>query len=700
MKKKAILEIPFMQAESIDKKYKYIALQQMTEIKNEKHLLVEVFENTKTGRKCPKTRLIFTKHDWGIYYVQGDTWSEAAIRDDYGRNAWECPEDKRDTKTYMSETDQAAVWEFCGKHTYMAKERYTWTDRLQGLIDDIRKEKTQKRYAKRRERLEERIRETPELPEDLEQWAERNLFGGMHYLYYKRNGRYADICCSSCGGTATKATKRTDSFEGQFESVIPVPREGETGICPICGAKGTWKAKGKTRGCYALDKYFYVAQSYKESGAVIRYIQAEKIWTLEEAAADKGTEMIGAGERFIITEIARRYLEKDKRPHTDFKKCSPYTGMCFWDDCNLDSMGHISISEGMIYEKSYQMLGKTDFKYSAADIYNKSHRKFNLMNYMQRYQEYPQIEMFVKAGLTKIVARMVDGYCGFIKNEHAADPADFLGINRERMKLLIEKQGDSELLEAMKLERRMEAHWTEKELNMVRAAGINHGDVELALRYMSMRQLVNRIEKYAGIVFREDSDIPLCGRAEGKIREIKYIYFDYMHMREQAGYDLHNTIFLFPRDLQAEHEKMVQELNKQKHEKRDREVMEKYPNIKKAYRRLRNRYFFEMDELRIRPARDAAEIVREGRTLHHCVGGDNYLKKHNEEDSIILFLRLKELDETPYITVEIRDTRIVQWYGAFDKKPEKEKIDWWLAGYVKHLKEAQDECGQKIKETA
>ena len=81
-----------------------------------------------------------------------------------------------------------------------------------------------------------------------------------------------------------------------------------------------------------------------------------------------------------------------------------------------------------------------------------------------------------------------------------------------------------------------------------------------------------------------------------------------------------------------------------------------------------------------------------GRILHHCVGGDNYLNKHNNGTSIILFLRAKKEPEMPYITVEINmDTlSIRQWYGAHDKKPDQENMDRWLDRYTTRLKCQRD----------
>ncbi len=94
---------------------------------------------------------------------------------------------------------------------------------------------------------------------------------------------------------------------------------------------------------------------------------------------------------------------------------------------------------------------------------------------------------------------------------------------------------------------------------------------------------------------------------------------------------------------------------------------------------------YEDGGLCIRLAESAAEIVMEGRLLHHCVGGDNYLSKHNRGDSYILMLRTREEPEIPYITVEIRNNQILQWYGEYDKKPNRERIEAWLTGYIENL---------------
>lgn len=133
---------------------------------------------------------------------------------------------------------------------------------------------------------------------------------------------------------------------------------------------------------------------------------------------------------------------------------------------------------------------------------------------------------------------------------------------------------------------------------------------------------------------------------------------------------------------------MVMETNKEEMDKHLKEVAERYPEIRHVYRGLRNKYLYEDDKYIIRPARSAEEIVMEGRLLHHCVGGNMYLNRHNKGETYILMLRFKAEPDIPYITVEIdaKNPRILQWYGDKDKKPDEKNMQSWLNNWLMKLK--------------
>ena len=62
-----------------------------------------------------------------------------------------------------------------------------------------------------------------------------------------------------------------------------------------------------------------------------------------------------------------------------------------------------------------------------------------------------------------------------------------------------------------------------------------------------------------------------------------------------------------------------------------------------------------------------------------------YMDKHNKGQTFILFLRKEEEPDIPYYTIEIKGDEILQWYGAHDKKPDKEVVGPWLNHFIKHI---------------
>lgn len=192
---------------------------------------------------------------------------------------------------------------------------------------------------------------------------------------------------------------------------------------------------------------------------------------------------------------------------------------------------------------------------------------------------------------------------------------------------------------------------------------------------MTMTKFKNYVDKNTTISTRSD---------------YAHTYSDYLEMRERLGYDMSNTVFLFPRDMQAAHARLIEEQNEKAADERKAKAEEKYPEIKKNYKKLYKKYRYEQGGYQIRPCKNVSEIIDEGRLQHHCVGGDWYLKRHNEGRSYILVLRRKEDPDKPFVTVEIDpQCNVMQWYGAYDKKDNDEiglyrkKIEAWLNNYTR-----------------
>lgn len=163
---------------------------------------------------------------------------------------------------------------------------------------------------------------------------------------------------------------------------------------------------------------------------------------------------------------------------------------------------------------------------------------------------------------------------------------------------------------------------------------------------------------------------------------------DYLAMAKAEGYDTKDDIVRLPKDLKARHDELVELRNQRANKeglkgytKLDQQIQERLPEVQK--------YFWEDKTYMIIPAGNCEELMTEGQTLHHCVGSsDQYMKKMAAGETWILFLRKKEDLEKAYYTVEInmKDDRIIQYYSAFDRQPDKETISEVLKRFKQSIK--------------
>ncbi|MCM1026503.1 MAG: PcfJ domain-containing protein [Roseburia sp.] len=720
MKRKAIEKIPYLTLPRVVRKGKpdYVAVTALREIGGEEHFLLEVYRNRKEGRKAPVVRIALTEKDFGNYFPGSGDWSREKIegsiwsgdgpiwRKEDGRKSRE--ELEKENVLYAKE-DLGRIQTFAGGDVCSWRDRQWW-DYLKGKQEEIltgeRVKRAARKWEKRRQALAERMEQTEELPKQrILEYAERVVFGERHFLYYKKRGCWAEVACSKCGGVTEARWKEGISYESQLQRRIPNPREGERGVCPLCGAAGRYKCQGKARAVHEKSVFLWLGQKYGEQGMVFRYLQVEKFWQLEEYCEEKEVRMHGASEELSGIEIARVYFQPGEKTQTDYHKHNGWSGEDFWDDCNLSGLTSIQLCPGLVLPETYEAMEGTMFQYSALREYARAAGEVNPKAYLERYQEFPQLEMLAKLGLTEITEELVRHRYndGIIADETAKSPDKFLGIRKERVGLLRREKGSRELLKVLKMEKRMGAAWTEEQIRCLMETGLQRGQLETALQWMGLQQLLNRVRKYAGCEYGAP-----CGRAMEAIHDTAGLYLDYLQMRQALGYDMTNTVYLQPRDLRVAHDRMAEEQNTvtdvERRDRRLQEVSQKYPGIRKNYRRLRKRFYYADEDFLIRPARSAEEIVAEGRILHHCVGGDSYLEKHDDGESYILMLRTKQEPEMPYITVEIRadSLQIVQWYGAYDRKPDEKRMEKWLKEYREGLerKERGAEERAEIRITA
>ena len=175
------------------------------------------------------------------------------------------------------------------------------------------------------------------------------------------------------------------------------------------------------------------------------------------------------------------------------------------------------------------------------------------------------------------------------------------------------------------------------------------------------------------------------------------LWVDYLRMARELGYDLTEATVAMPKDLRERHDAADELLGM----RRDQAVSAAYA---KRYKKLCRKYEFAMSGLRIVVPKGGSEIIREGKTLHHCVGG--YAARHIEGKTTILFLRHEKRPERPWMTIELtgKDTiRQIHGYrneGYNHAQDPEERYAWFLdawLGWV-HAGSRRDKQKQPILE--
>ena len=494
------------------------------------------------------------------------------------------------------------------------------------------------------------------------------------FMYYKRHGRFADCFCSECGqGYTGVVIPDPDPFKAAAELKIPMPAHNQVTRCMKCGIWAIYKAVGRCKYQYSESTEFMIGQ---KSGKdfVFRFFKAWKKYS-----ANKKSE-------YEYEEYIRWFLVPGKKPQKDYVLWSWVTGKTGWYGHNVGGMGNISTpTAAPVHPETYKELSTYEpYRYipvwepaKEGDSYNKHP---DIVYYYAAASRYPDFEMVVKLDLTAIFWEMVTPYNwrSIRYNSRGRTHYNRLCINKDRMKDIIRHKEDPYYVRACQYEKRMKKHLNDSELAML---------TEMMKDYNLEVEVLNTMVDHSSVskAFRYYKD---------KLHNYANMneYRDYIRMRKAAGYDLNNEVFLYPKDLHRRHNEMVLEVEKHTNDMRKAEVNKKYPKIAGQYEALSEKYSAAAGGFIIRPAKEAAELVEEGRILHHCVGscGDTYLKKHNKAESFILFLRKVKEPDMPYITIEIKDERVVQWYGSYDHKESeiinKKLIEQWIATYEKELK--------------
>lgn len=512
-----------------------------------------------------------------------------------------------------------------------------------------------KRWASEIEQIDAVMSEVPEEPKDLRTWIGSHAFD-ENIFYYKNKKRVIGYC--------THCKSWVD---------LKTVNHGEKGKCPRCRAAVTWRSWRKQK-TVEDEQWVGVLQRLEdESGYILREYRCRIKWRLEN---DWENPELNIWEVYR-TRLGKTFNEAEQYEWAEWK----YTGINRW--CHPVSHGfqgaYIRFGKARMYTTNMRKELKNEpfARINVAKImdYGRSYKEPSYI--LQRLYRYPYIEYLQKAGLHRLVEEIMKAqeYSSCFDTEKKKIN-EALKLDKQRYNKLKEWNGGSNTLYLLQLEQtyggritKEISEWAEKEKGVMgletlcRRTGLN------------VAQQLNYIKKQMELMHMN-------------LHDTENTYADYLNMAEDRGMDIRDDIVRRQKNMREYHDRYAEEKNAENNRKRDKEVNRKFAQIAQQYAQNTEHFALEDKNLMVVVPRRASDITAEGRKQHHCVGAsDIYIKKMNEGKTYIVFLRDKKNPKTPYYTIEVGwDGDIKQWYAAYDRKPDEEKIKKVLECWKKQIK--------------
>lgn len=603
-------------------------------------------DSIRCGNRPLYTIFIDKEQDEHVTLTQEGKWRKGKINSlEVDGRTWEVTQ-----KEWSSQGDRKLVNNFfnTGENKNVYQAVLQWQS-------DLGVRALKKRWASEIEQIDAVMSEVPEEPKNLKEWISSHVFDESVF-YYKNKKRVIGYC--------THCKSWVDMQQVSH---------GEKGKCPRCRAVVTWRSWRKQKTVEDEQWVGVLQRLQDESGYILREYRCRIKWRLENDWENP---------ELNIWEVYRARLGKTLNEAEQYEWAEwKYTGINRW--CHPVSHG---------YQGAYTRFGKARM-YTAnmrKELKNEQFARVNvakIMDYGRSYKDpayilrrlyrYPYIEYLQKAGLHRLTREIMEAkeYSSCFDSEKKKIN-EALKLDKQRYNKLKEWNGGSNTLYLLQLEQSFGgritkeiSEWAEKEKGVMgletlcRRTGLN------------VVQQLNYIKKQMELMHMD-------------LHNTENIYVDYLNMAEDRGMDIKDDIVCRQKNMREYHDRYAEEKNAENNRKRDKEVNRKFAQIAQQYAQNTEHFALEDKNLMVVVPRRASDITAEGRKQHHCVGAsDIYMKKMNEGKTYIVFLRDKKNPKTPYYTIEVGwDGDIKQWYAAYDRKPDEEKIKKVLECWKKQIK--------------
>lgn len=164
------------------------------------------------------------------------------------------------------------------------------------------------------------------------------------------------------------------------------------------------------------------------------------------------------------------------------------------------------------------------------------------------------------------------------------------------------------------------------------------------------------------------ASIKICIRNGYTITDAS-MWKDYIDLLRYFGKDTNSPKYVYPTDLQAEHDRLVRKKNERIEREKLAKARQKAIKDEQKYRELKGKFFgifFTDGIIQVRVLESVNEFAEEGVAMHHCVFSNEYYLK---ADSLILSATIdgKRIET---IEISLKKMKVVQSRGVCNKNTE------------------------------
>ena len=561
-------------------------------------------------------------------------------------------------KRHFDDDDGIWHWHYCDTVHEMV-------DRLESNIGFIKRRKAR---IRKETKITDWAHSLPALPSDFDEWMHNTVFGGKHYAFGKKGSN--TYFCTACG-------KNHNAKQWKRRKTYTCSRTGKMVTVDKCN-----------RSRNARERIMLVQSHYDRNGnicSVARHFTAVARW------CDNGYHQKSWPETVLTLPLDGRTVEANEIIY----EC----GNDKWSDRNTSGYSH---SRCYCYPDVSALKG-TAYSGIGIDAAAAKGWKLNYNNLMAGWYDDPRVEYLIKGGFHHLVDDLTQ-YIGTY-NAGIMDGTtiqEVLGIDGQSVARMRQNDGGTYYLAWLRSAFMCGYKIPEETLQYFCKEKISPQKVAFAIQCgMSPVQIANYLQKPHGYNAHSYSRYYMNKKSHIVINQ----WSDYIDMAKKLKLDVQNPAVHKPKDLRYRHDELVEIFNAQRDELEKERIENEYPNVKPVCEKIKAMYEWGDDAHVVVVPEGAAEIMREGRLLAHCVGSsDRYFERIAEEESYIMFLRHTSDIDKPWYTMEvepggcIRQLRTIGDSEGEDRAEAKEFLVKWRKEISRRIGAAEREAAEISRE--